>query len=151
MAQVTAKVTDAMRAFFDEMREELGAGNDGAVISHLVKAYQTKESKQAAPKSSDEVFYVKINPRDKELVKAMRDELYDKHSYQDAGILRHFAKMHQALEAGVVYLVKPPKNINVMIQEKAQPLIDDGEVADMNQFLVNELKGALKPKKKSTW
>ena len=122
MPQITGKVTEQIRAFFDEMREEMGAGNDAVVIAHLVKAYQAKESKQpaaAAVKSSEAVFYAKIDPRDQPLIKEMRDALYDAYNYRrDEAILRHFAKMNRSIDNQVIYLIKPPKNINELIQQK---------------------------------
>ncbi|MEO0473448.1 MAG: hypothetical protein AAF206_27800, partial [Bacteroidota bacterium] len=80
---------------------------------------------------------------DQNRVNQMRDDLYDDHGWKDAGIIRHWARVHENIKNGDLLMVRLPKAIAERLGKKVQPLIDEGEIPSKGHYVARVLKDKL--------
>ena len=153
---VNLKNRPEIAAQLNQVAEKEGCTTQDQLLDVLLKSYQTPQKqgktaprdRSAIPTKAEGYFIVKIDPRDKEKIQQMRDDLYDQHGWGDSGILRHWAKVHHFIKLGEMLMIRLPKAIAERFKEKIQPMIDEGDLTSGAQYVARLLKDHLSKKEK---
>ncbi|MCI4668938.1 MAG: hypothetical protein MRZ79_12465 [Bacteroidia bacterium] len=103
----------------------------------LAEAPATAPAKPVKPPKARQegIFSAQVDPMDQELVESMRLDLWKDKRLKNAGILSYFATIHHKLKEKTLFLVKPPKGITKKLLDTAEPLIDEGEIQSISQYI----------------